>query len=88
MLAHAMSSTRPVTPSSSFSGGLASARTELCPWCPGSSRSVLGPELLHRLFAQAALQRRLDVVDDPAVEHVDPGCACSIVTPGLRRANR
>ncbi len=70
MLAQAISSTSPVTPSSRSSGVFASARTELWPMPPGSTTIGLALNLAMRRVAHALLQRRLDVVEDRAILRV------------------
>ena len=73
MLAQAISSTRPVTPSSIFSGGPASRAHRALALVPRlDARASWSRNCCIRWSLMPRLQRRLDVVDDAAVDAVHP----------------
>ena len=71
MLAQAMSSTRPVTPSRRVNGPFGFAAHRALPAHARRHAQLARPEPLHRLLAHPGLQRRVDVVDDRLVGRVD-----------------
>ena len=88
MFAQAISEHDAVIEISRMSGVRFCACMELWPRRPSSSVISLALNFTIVGGAHARLQRRLDVVDDRFVDGVDGDLACSIVTPGLSRANR